>query len=262
MKYKIICLFTFIKVFAVSGLLLTAFCAKPIDRYGMAAIKASGKKSVMGQKDIVNAAPMEVTLQRDFAIDRTEITTGFYTKIMGNSPSFFNGDTSFPVEKVSFIDAALFCNRRSVKEGLTPCYNAANWSCDPSKSGFRLPSEAEWEYACRAGSKTEYFWGKRVSSEYCWYSGNSNNATHPVATKKPNKFGLFDMSGNVWEWCDDHFVADRTGGKTEQHWELGPKTLKGGSWSSPTTLLGSAVRDGGDPMGKSNGVGFRCVRTL
>ena len=262
MKYKPIRLFTLIKVIAVTGFLLTAFCAKPVDRHGMAAIKASGKKFIMGQKDIVNAAPMEVILEHDYSIDRTEITVGFYTKIMGNSPAFFISDTALPVEKVSFIDAALFCNRRSEKEGLLPCYNPANWSCDPSKNGFRLPSEAEWEYACRAGSKTEYFWGKNVSSKFCWYDGNSGKSPHPVATKKPNKFGLFDMSGNVWEWCDDRFAADRSGGKKTEHWELGPKTLKGGSWSSPPRLLGSAVRDGGDPMGKSNGVGFRCVRTL
>jgi formylglycine-generating enzyme required for sulfatase activity len=239
------------------------FCAKPVDRYGMAVIKASGKKCIMGQSGIVNAAPMEVTLERNYAIDRTEITIGFFTKVMGHSPAFFHTDTALPVEKVSFIDAALFCNKRSEKEGLTPCYNSSTWSCDPSKNGFRLPSEAEWEYACRAGSITEYFWGKNVSSKFCWFNGNSNTSTHPVATKKPNKFGLFDMSGNVWEWCDDRFVADRTdSGKKTQHWELGPKTLKGGSWSSPPKLLGSAVRDGGDPMGTSNGVGFRCVRTL
>jgi formylglycine-generating enzyme required for sulfatase activity len=246
---------------AAIGCLLIALCAKPVDRHGMAVIKVTGKKFVMGQKGVTNAAPMEVTLERDYAIDRTEITIGFFTRIMGYSPSFFKDDTSKPVENVSFIEAALFCNKRSAKEGLTPCYNPNNWACDRSKNGYRLPSEAEWEYACRAGTKTPFFWGKKVSSKYCWYSGDSKGATHPVATVKPNGFGVFDMSGNVWEWCDDRYTPERPE-KKDSHWELGPKTLRGGSFSSTPGLLGSAVRDGGDPMGKSNGVGFRCVKNL
>ena len=260
MEQRNICLLKVFKVVAVSGLLLGAFCAKPVDRHGMAVIKSAGKKFVMGQKGIANAAPMEVTLDRNFAIDRSEISSGFFTAIMGYSPSFFKADTSRPVENVSFIEAVLFCNKRSIKENLTPCYDTKMWACDRSKNGFRLPSEAEWEYASRAGSTTAYFWGKKFSSKYCWYSGNSEKAPHPVAMVKPNRFGLFDMSGNVWEWCDDRYNADRL--EKLSHWELGPKTLKGGSFSSSPELLGSAIRDGGDPLGKSNGVGFRCVRNL
>jgi formylglycine-generating enzyme required for sulfatase activity len=255
------CKGTIIKLSVVSIYLLMAVCSRPVDRHGMAVIKAAGKKFVMGQKGLATAAPVEVTLERDFAIDRTEVTTGFFAKLMGNAPSFFKGDTSKPVENVSFMDAALFCNNRSVKEGLTPCYNYTHWACDRSKNGYRLPSEAEWEYACRAGSKTPFFWGKKMLSHYCWYRGNSNETTHPVATVKPNGFGLYDMSGNVWEWCDDRYTPERQE-KKSSHWELGPKILRGGSFSSPPDQVGSAVRDGGDPMGKSNGVGFRCVKNL
>jgi formylglycine-generating enzyme required for sulfatase activity len=227
----------------------------------MADINAAGKKFQMGRKGMANAAPMEVTLERNFAIDRTEVTNGFFGAVMGYSPSSFRGDTACPVENVSFIEAATFCNKRSLREKLSPCYDEKMWACDPSKNGYRLPTEAEWEYACRAGSKTVYFWGNSISPKYCWYGGNGGKTTHPVATKKPNGFGLFDMSGNVWEWCDDHYSAERPPKKPD-HWELGPKTLKGGSWSGNPEQLGSAVRDGGDPLGKSNGVGFRCVRNL
>jgi formylglycine-generating enzyme required for sulfatase activity len=249
------------KMLAMAGLFLLVSCAKPVDRHGMAAIKAAGKKFTMGQKEIANAAPIEAAIERDFAIDKTEITTGFFSRIMGNAPSYFKDDTAKPVENVTFVDAALFCNKRSELEGLAPCYIPGSWICDRTKNGYRLPTEAEWEYACRAGSNEKYFWGSKVSSKYCWYGGNGNNVTHRVATAKPNKFGLFDMSGNVWEWCDDRYYADRRQ-KQDSHWQLGPKTLRGGSFSSSAELVGSAARDGGEPLGKSNGVGFRCVKNL
>jgi formylglycine-generating enzyme required for sulfatase activity len=241
--------------------LFAMLCAGPIDRHGMAIIKAANKSFSMGQTGIANAAPVNVRFDRNYAIDKTEITCGFFNSLMGYSPSTFKDDTSKPVENVSFIEAAEFCNKRSIHDGLTPCYILGSWVCDRSKNGYRLPTEAEWEYACRAGSGSLYFWGNKVSSKYCWYKANSNGSPHSVATVKPNKFGLYDMSGNVWEWCDDHFVADRSK-KADSHWELGPKILRGGSWSSTPDLIGSAVRDGGDPQGKSNGVGFRCVKNL
>jgi len=173
MKKAIIYRLRQLPLFVLSIFVLLILCAKPIDRYGMAVIKAAGEKFTMGQKGLANAGPIEVTLERDYAIDRTEITAGFFTRIMGYTPSFFKGDTCKPVENVDFTEAALFCNKRSGKEGLTPCYNPNNWSCDCSKNGFRLPNEAEWEYACRAGTTTPFFWGKKDPSKYCWYSGNS-----------------------------------------------------------------------------------------
>jgi formylglycine-generating enzyme required for sulfatase activity len=261
MDKKLFSMFNLFLLFVFSGFLLLVFCTKRVDRFGMATIKASGITYSMGQTGISNAVPVTVKLERDFAIDRTEVTSGFFAAIMGNSPSFFKGDSSLPVENVTFVEAADFCNRRSVKDGLSPCYNPGSWVCDRSKNGYRLPTEAEWEYACRGGSSSTYFWGKNISPKYCWYKDNSKAMSHRVATIKPNKFGLYDMSGNVWEWCDDHYNPDRTK-KAEGNWELGPKTLKGGSFSSSADLLGSAVRDGGDPLGKSNGVGFRCVKNL
>jgi formylglycine-generating enzyme required for sulfatase activity len=249
------------KLIIISPLIFSLFCSKSWDRHEMAIIKVAGKNFTMGQKGVPNAAPIEVAFSRDYAIDRTEVTCGFFKSIMGTSPAFFKGDTAKPIENISFVEAADFCNKRSIREGLEPCYNTISWACDRTKNGYRLPTEAEWEYACRAGSNSEYFWGKKVSPKYCWYKANSKESTHPVALTRPNKFGLFDMCGNVWEWCDDHFNANRSE-KGITHWELGPKTLRGGSWSSSSDLLGSAVRDGGDPLGKSNGVGFRCVKNL
>jgi formylglycine-generating enzyme required for sulfatase activity len=239
---------------------LLVSCGKP-DRHGMAIIKAAGKKFVMGQNGLANAKPMEITLDHNFYMDRTEVTQTMFKGIMGNNPSFFKGDSTRPVENVSFIEAAGFCNRRSVAEGLAPCYSPASWSCDRTKNGYRLPNEVEWEFACRAGKNTRFSWGTGVSPRHCWFKGNSGAVTHPVATAKPNSLGLYDMIGNVWEWCDDRYTPSRDS-KSLTHWELGPKTLRGGSWSSAPDLLGSAVRDGGDPQGKSNGVGFRCVRNL
>jgi formylglycine-generating enzyme required for sulfatase activity len=246
---------------AAAGAVICTICLScgRVPKRGMAEIKAKGKTLVVEAKSGKWIATAALVLDRDFLIDRTEVTQGFFQKIMGYNPSAFTGDTSRPVESVSFIEAAQFCNKRSAAEGLEACYLPASWACDRSKNGYRLPTEAEWEFACRAGKNTPFFWGKSVSPNYCWFKENSNGATHPVATVKPNRFGLYDMAGNVWEWCDDHFNADRTA-KTGGHWELGPKTLRGGSWSSTPDLVGSAVRDGGDPMGKSNGVGFRCVR--
>ena len=247
-----------ITLLIVIGCALMVSCGKP-DRHGMAVIKAAGKKFVMGQSGLTNAAPVEITLDRDYAIDRTEVTQAMFKGLMGNNPSFFKGDSTRPVDNVNFIEAAEFCNRRSIAEGLSPCYSPANWSCDRSKNGYRLPTEAEWQYACKGGKQTRFSWGNAINGKYCWYLDNCGKTTHGVGTLKPNSFGLYDMIGNVWEWCDDRYSPNRAPAK---YWQLGPKTLLGGSWSSSAQSLGSAARDGGDPQGKSNGVGFRCVKNL
>jgi formylglycine-generating enzyme required for sulfatase activity len=239
--------------------LTMVMCAKKADRQGMSPIHAKGKKCLIGQAGIANAPVLKIVLDHDYYMDRTEITEGFFKQIMRYEPSAFKGDTSRPVESVSFLEAAQFCNVRSAKDGLAPCYNPQSWACDRTKNGYRLPTEDEWEFACRAGNYAPFYWGKKVNPKYCWFKGNSNDSSHAVATTKPNAYGLYDMIGNVWEWCDDRYTPTRDP-KSLTHWDLGPKTLRGGSWSSTPDLLGSAVRDGGDPMGKSNGVGFRCVR--
>jgi formylglycine-generating enzyme required for sulfatase activity len=126
-----------------------------------------------------------------------------------------------PVTRVTWLDAVCWCNARSEQEGLVPVYyanakhetvyrggllNLSNACVAWEADGYRLPTEAEWEYACRAGTDTPFYWGDEMSGDYAWYDENSGGRTHPVGLKKPNAFGLYDMTGQVWEWCWDHFA--------------------------------------------------------
>ena len=189
------------------------------------------------------------------SVDRTPVTQEHYERLMGVNPSR-RRDPQCPVERVQWTDAARFCNRCSEREGLSPCYDPDTWECDLRADGYRLPTEAEWERACRAGAATRYFFGDDPAqlSHYAWYRLNSEGRTHPVGRKRPNAWGLYDMHGNVWEWCTDWF----DGAKKQ-------RVLRGGAWDSPAEKCAASFRFKefpvfGDACFGADSYGFRRVR--
>jgi formylglycine-generating enzyme required for sulfatase activity len=184
--------------------------------------------------------------------------------------SLFSSSKNLPVVNVSWYDAIKFCSALSKKEGLEDCYTFLpndKIECDFTKKGYRLPTEAEWEYACRAGTKTECYSGNDLEmfEMVAWYNDNSDKKTHEVGLKESNAFSLYDMHGNVWEWCWDGYSIryykespeiDPTGVNTASN-----RVLRGGSWYSNVAYCRSAFRVYVVPDLKSDDRGFRIVRT-
>ena len=211
-----------------------------------------------------------VFLTKNFYIGKFPVTQKQYRDVTGNSPSHFQGDNR-PVEMVSWFDAIEFCNTLSELEGRTPVYtiDGANVTWDISANGYRLPTEAEWEYSCRAGTNTVYNvplpnGSDTINNDTGWYNDNSTN-TNPVGQKPPNAWGLYDMHGNVWEWCWDWYNHEYYE-NSPQNDPAGPNTgtgrvLRGGSFSSPGKELRSAYRAFLSPSNdESTNIGFRVVR--
>ena len=213
--------------------------------------------------------PVHTVTLDAFEMSTTEITQSHYKALTGNNPSHFAGDGRLPVERVTWYDAAKFCNMLSVKEGLPACYNEETWECDFTKAGFRLPTEAEWEYACRAGTSTEYYTGDTESdlARAGWYGddeGNSDERPHPVAQKEPNAWGLYDMHGNVWEWTNDFFGSY---GSEPAHNPKGPESgsysvMRGGSWLNRANYCRSYFRINDRSERTGYFTGFRIVRSI
>lgn len=208
-----------------------------------------------------------------FYIDRHEVTQREYTRLMGENPSLWKGEDA-PVEQIRWAKAAAYCNARSRREGLQPAYDEKTWQCDFRADGYRLPTEAEWEYAARAGTHTAYCFGDNPAGlkAYAWFKENCTRKPRPVAQKKPNPWGLYDVHGNVWEWCNDFYREDyyrQSPAKDPRGPETGEnKVLRGGCWNSRPDQCRSSYRNYENPgyhdvcFGKDTHgfVGFRCVR--
>ncbi|WP_055599175.1 formylglycine-generating enzyme family protein [Streptomyces aureus] len=193
---------------------------------------------------------------RPFALAAVPVTQGLYEQVMGARPSTAHGDR-LPVEGVSWGDAIRFCDALSVREGLRPAYRvpaddaeaeAPDW--DRSADGYRLPTEAEWEHACRAGT-TEPRYGPL--DEIAWHRGNSGERLHEAGGRRPNDWGLHDMLGNVWEWCWDVYDPEVYGGY---------RVLRGGGWFDEHWSCRASVRRRSHPTLRIDDVGFRLARTL
>ncbi|MBN2328675.1 MAG: SUMF1/EgtB/PvdO family nonheme iron enzyme [Candidatus Omnitrophica bacterium] len=218
-----------------------------------------------------------VTFTIGFYMGKYEITQSQWEAVMGSNPSYYAGNPDNPVENVSWYDCAQFCNALSALEGLTPVYDENSWQIDRNANGFRLPSETEWEYACRAGTTTRFYWGDSgseiVMKQYCWYEKNADEGfwTNPHAEvegaqqaglKKPNAWGLYDMSGNVWEWCQDRYADYPAGDVVDPvSQESGlDRIIRGGSWLNYSYICRSAYRDYWSPDAFDFDTGFRIVR--
>jgi formylglycine-generating enzyme required for sulfatase activity len=209
--------------------------------------------------------PHRVLITRPFYLGATEVTQDQYRAVTGANPSYFRGSDDLPVENVSWDEAVAFCNRLSEREGLKPYYESGTWG--PSGGdGYRLPTEAEWEYACRAGSRARFNFGDNEANlgEYAWFERNSYGKTHPVGHKRPNAFGLYDMHGNVWEWCWDGYektyYANSPGADPPGPSQAAHRVIRGGSWSRYQLLCRSARRNWKGPDLGDNFLGFRVAR--
>ncbi|MHB1035291.1 MAG: SUMF1/EgtB/PvdO family nonheme iron enzyme [Pirellulales bacterium] len=222
-----------------------------------------------GEGKADEAPAHEVSLDA-FWMDRTEVTQKQYAKLVLGGPSHFKGDNR-PVEQVSWADAARYCNERSRDEGLEPCYDEQTARCDLRANGYRLPTEAEWEYACRAGSTGKYPFGAdpKALKQHAWYAENASKKTQPVAQKTANAWGLFDMLGNVAEWCNDvyepGYYATSPAANPQGPADGEKYVLRGGAWNSRPEGCRSSARIGEDPGFQDacfarDAIGFRCVR--
>jgi formylglycine-generating enzyme required for sulfatase activity len=207
-----------------------------------------------------------------FYIDKYEVTQEHFRKIVGSDYSRWK-NAKAPVNQVTWAAAVKYCNARSLKEGLTPCYDTKTWKCNFSANGYRLPTEAEWEYAARAGTTASYSFGNSAPGlrNFAWMKDNSGGRPREVGKKLPNPWGLYDTYGNVGEWCNDFYAVDyyqKSPAKNPRGPAAGDKrVVRGGSWNSRASDCRSAYRTAENPaysdvcIGYYDTYGFRCVRS-
>ncbi len=212
--------------------------------------------SPTGEKDrFDDETQHQVTLSKPFSMGRTEVTQGQWKKVMGTEPwkgmQYVQEGDDYPATYISWNDAVEFCKKLSILEGKT----------------YRLPTEAEWEYACRGGTKTAFSFGDNEAElgKYAWFRGNAwdidEKYAHRVAQKQANPFGLYDMHGNVWEWCSDWYGEYSSGSLTDPEGSRSgsSRVVRGGSWFRVPDFVRSACRNYVTPEFRFNFFGFRLV---
>lgn len=217
--------------------------------------------------------PVHNVTLNSFLISKYEVTQELWESVMGNRPSYFKGSKR-PVEFVNWCEAVEFCNKLSEKEGLQKAYSGSrdNITCDFDVNGYRLPTEAEWEYAARGGKKSKGYTysGSNNLNEVGWYGASNNSGnrskeegTSGVGKKQPNELGIYDISGNVWEWCWDRYGDYSSGSQTNPG---GPsagsaRVCRGGCWYYNVEYCRIVDRNCYTPDSSHEGLGFRLART-
>jgi len=233
-------------------------------------VKVTGGTFRMGSNWNSDEQPIHSVTVDSFWMGKFEVTQKVWKSVMGTNPSNFKGE-DLPVENVSWYDTVKFCNKLSERDGFEPVYtiNGTQVTCDFTKNGYRLPTEAEWEYAARGGNQSRGYTyaGSNSAGTVAWYWDNSGKKTHPVGTKQPNELGLYDMSGNVWEWCwdwyDKKYYAQSPSKNPKGPSSGAQRVRRGGSWDLLAEDIRSAYRNHSAPS-YSNiyGFGFRLSRTV
>jgi formylglycine-generating enzyme required for sulfatase activity len=219
-----------------------------------------GSPSSESERDS-NEGPVHTVTMKSFELMTTEVTQGMWKAVMGTSirdeQRVSGGSEKLPGEGVDY--PMYFISWNNCQDFID------RMNSRDARHTYRLPSEAEWEFACRAGTTTAYYWGRSIYGDYCWYSDNSNSTTHPVGQKLPNAWGLYDMSGNVWEWCEDWYHKSYSGAPTDGSAWVSPsgsyRVIRGGGWLDNAGNCRSANRSY-SPGRRYNNLGFRLARSV